>query len=272
MDTRLTMEKTVRWMMGSLGFVFLFAGILSGPALGKTMGELSAEVQSLQEGQQKIQIQLEEIKKLLKAAGKGGRPPAVRDLKHVEISIAGDPVKGESHAKVVMIEFSDYQCPYCARHSTQVLPQLEKTYIETGKLQYVMRDFPLERIHRQAFQAAIAANCAGEQGKYWEMHDRLFAHSKNLEPMVDHAQAVGLDLTAFGQCVVSDTQAAEVRTDIQEAKTLGVRSTPSFVLAVVDEASGKILGVRFIKGAWAFERLSKEIDRVLASVETTHQP
>ena len=82
------------------------------------------------------------------------------------------------------------------------------------------------------------------------MHDRLFAHRKNLEPMADHAKAVELDLTEFGQCVVSDIQAAEVRTDIQEAKTLGVRSTPSFVLAVVDEASGKILGVRFIKGAW----------------------
>lgn len=254
-------------MISLIVLSFLGIGISVGVASGKTVDDLSAEMKTLQEGQANIQRQLEEIQKLLKASGKRPKESSVRDLNNVEVSITGDPVKGNGDAKLVMMEFSDYQCPYCVRHSVQVLPRLDTVYIQTGKMKYVMRDFPLEQIHPQAFQSAIAANCAGEQGQYWAMHDRLFAHRKNLGTMNGHAEALKLDMVAFHHCMESDQQVAEVRADMKEARRLGVRSTPSFVLGVVDPESGKISGVRFIKGALSFDRMSKEIDQVLLSMK-----
>jgi protein-disulfide isomerase len=92
------------------------------------------------------------------------------------VAIGDAPVKGNPNAKLTLIEFSDYQCPFCRRHAENTLPSLDKEYIATGKVRYVFHDFPLEAIHPQAFKAAEAAHCAGEQQKYWEMHGRLFAN------------------------------------------------------------------------------------------------
>jgi protein-disulfide isomerase len=98
----------------------------------------------------------------------------------VVLNLKGDPFKGEKNAKVTLVEFSDYQCPFCARHVRATLPPLESEYIATGKIKYVFRNFPIASIHPLAFKAHEAANCSGEQDKYWEMHDRLFANSKAL--------------------------------------------------------------------------------------------
>jgi hypothetical protein len=94
------------------------------------------------------------------------------------VAIGDAPVKGNPNAKLTLIEFSDYQCPFCRRHAENTLPSLDKEYIATGKVRYVFHDFPLEAIHPQAFKAAEAAHCAGEQQKYWEMHGRLFANQQ----------------------------------------------------------------------------------------------
>ena len=86
--------------------------------------------------------------------------------------------KGEKNAKVTLIEFADYQCPFCARFYRETFPQIQENYIFTGKVKFFFLNFPLERSHPQAFKAAVAANCAGEQGKFWAMHDRLFTHQE----------------------------------------------------------------------------------------------
>lgn len=122
---------------------------------------------------------------------------------------------------------------------------------------------PLESIHKLAFKAAEAANCAGEQDKYWEMHDRLFANQKALEPWDLHAEAIGLDVAKFEECLNSGKYANEIRRDMGEARKAGVTGTPTFFLAATDPASSKIKTVTRISGAQPFAAFKAEIDQLL---------
>lgn len=129
-----------------------------------------------------------------------------------------------------------------------------------------MLDFPLESIHRSAFKAAEAAHCAGDQGKYWEMHDRLFAHQRQLEPWLPHAKAIDLDVTAFETCLNSGKYTENVRQDMREGRKGGTTGTPSFILATTDpDDPSKVKGLTFIRGAQPFSRFKTAIDQALAT-------
>ena len=146
------------------------------------------------------------------------------------------------------------------------MPQIEKEYIETGKLKYVVLDFPLESIHQNAFKAAEASRCAGEQGKYWEMHDQLFTHQQSLSPtdLAGYAQAVGLNPQLFQACVESGHYADAIRKDIAEGQKAGVTGTPAFFIGVTEGDEGKVKVVRTLKGAQAYNGFKTAIDSVLA--------
>lgn len=249
---------------------FLFpvsAALLAPPtalAQQEAIERLEKEVKVLQEGQKRIQQQLQDITILLQRRRAAATPARLQTLKGVVLTIENDPFKGLANAKVVMVEFSDYQCPFCARHQSQVLPQLEREYVATGKLKYVFRDFPLETIHKQAFQAAQAANCAGDQEQFWAMHDELFANRSTLEPFSKHAQAIGLNQAQFEECLRAGKYRLEVRNDIKEALKIGIRSTPTFLLGVPEGDGSTVKGMRLIRGAFPFEQLKLEIDKILA--------
>jgi protein-disulfide isomerase len=125
-------------------------------------------------------------------------------------------------------------------------------------------DLPLESIHKLAFKAAEAANCAGEQGKFWEMHDRLFANQKTLEPWKAHAEAVGLDVSKFEGCLNAGKQAEEIRKDMAEAQKAGVTGTPLFFLAYTDPNSSKVKTLFRLSGAQPFSAFKAQIDKLLA--------
>ena len=136
--------------------------------------------------------------------------------------------------------------------------------MDTGKIRYAALDYPLERIHKLAFKAAEASHCAEEQGRYWEMHDRLFRHQRALEPWSGHAQALGLDVARFDQCLASGRHQAAIRKDIAVARSAGATGTPSFVLGYTDlEDPSKVRGITFLKGAKAYADFKAEIDKVL---------
>ena len=147
------------------------------------------------------------------------------------------------------------------------MPQIERDYIKTGKVKYVFRNFPIESIHKEAFKAAEAANCAGEQGKYWEMHARLFAHQKALSPkdLSGHAQALGLDMPEFQQCLDSGKHATEIRNDIAEGQKSGVTGTPIFFLGFTDPKNSKVKVLRVIRGAQPYASFREAIDSLLSS-------
>ncbi len=125
-------------------------------------------------------------------------------------------------------------------------------------------DMPLESIHKFAFKAAEAANCAGEQGKYGEMHDRLFENRKSFEPWNGHAEAIGLDVAAFEQCLTSGKSAPEIRRDMAEAGKAATSGTPAFLIGRTDPKSSKMTILAVLRGAKAFPEFKAEIDRLLA--------
>jgi hypothetical protein len=126
----------------------------------------------------------------------------------------------------------------------------------------VFLDMPLESIHKLAFKAAVAASCAAEQGKYWEMHDRLFENQKALEPWNGHAEAVGLDVAKFEQCLASGKFDSEIRRDMGEARKAGVTGTPAFMIGRT-EAGSKVKVLAVLRGAKTFADFKAELDRLL---------
>ncbi|MFH1276388.1 MAG: thioredoxin domain-containing protein [Candidatus Woesearchaeota archaeon] len=159
-----------------------------------------------------------------------------------------DAVEGNPNAPVTIVEFSDYECPFCGRFYSQTYGQLKAKYIDTGKVKLVFRDFPLS-FHAQAQKAAEAAECAGEQDKYYEMHDLLFEKgvSGGVNAFKSYAAELGLDTTAFNTCLDSGQMASEIRKDFSDGSRAGVKGTPAFFI------NGKLLsGAQPIQ---AFEQL-----------------
>jgi protein-disulfide isomerase len=183
------------------------------------------------------------------------------------IDVGGSPSTGNSKAKLVLVEFADYQCPFCGRFARGTLPQIRKEYVETGKLRLVFRNLPFEGIHAQAFQAHVGALCAGDQGQYWAMHDRLFDNPRELDSasLLARARAIGLDATKFQVCLGSGRHDAQIRADIAAARALGFDETPSFYLATTTADPNKVSGVRPIVGARPFTYFQAAIEELLAA-------
>jgi protein-disulfide isomerase len=163
-----------------------------------------------------------------------------------------DPSLGRSSAPVTVIEFSDFQCPFCQR----VAPTLKKVRDTYGdKVRIVWKDFPLTQIHPQAFKAGEAAHCAGDQGKYWEYHDRLFANQQQLQldELKQHATALGLDAAAFNACLDSSKYGERVRDGVAQGTRLGVNSTPTIYI-----------NGRMLSGAQPYETFVSVIDEELS--------
>jgi len=163
------------------------------------------------------------------------------------------PPRGEEDAPVTMIEFSDFQCPFSARHFQQVFPQIEKEYIAAGKVKYYFRNFPLS-IHQYAQKAAEAARCADEQGRFWEYHDKLFANQQAISPenLKEWAKELGLDMAKFSDCLDSGRFEQAVKGDFADGQLAGVRGTPSF-----------FINGRMVVGAKPFESFQEVIEAEL---------
>ena len=164
-----------------------------------------------------------------------------------------DAVLGDDDAPITIIEFSDYECPFCTRFYLNTLPQIKSEYIDTGKVKLIYRDYPLG-FHANAQKAAEAAECAGEQGKYYEMHDKLFDEGVDggVSSFKQYAKEIGLNAEEFNECLDSGEMASEVQKDFQDGQRAGVQGTPTFFI------NGKIL-----KGAQPFEVFKQIIEEEL---------
>jgi len=240
---------------------------------GRQDTDLSKRIAALEAGQKEILKQLQELKALLqqnRPPQPAQGPPAPPQLPSAPISIAGAATRGNPAAKLVIVEFSDFQCPYCGRYSRETYTQLERDYVDTSKVRYVFRHFPLERLHPNAFKAAEAGECALQQGKFWEMHTRLFANQLALADtdLLNHARAVGLDAGTFQACVLSGPVSARVRQDLDEGARAGVTGTPTMFLGTLQK-DGQVYVLRKVVGAVAYPSLKSTIDALLVSAENT---
>jgi protein-disulfide isomerase len=224
--------------------------------------DLKKSIDSLNDTQKAILKELQDIKKLL--ANPPAARPAADALPTAPISVTGEPFKGPANAKVAVIEFSDFQCPFCGRYDKDTYPQLLKEYVDTGKIKYVWRDYPLS-FHPNAQKAAEAAHCAGEQGKFWDMHDRLFANQQNIAAadLPKHAEALQLNTSMFQQCLDSGRYAADIKKDIDLANSAGISGTPSFLIGTV-QPNGSVKVTNKLVGAKPYAEFKSAIDKLLS--------
>lgn len=189
------------------------------------------------------------------------------------VSTDGAATLGRQEAPVTIVEFTDYQCPFCARHATQTFPQIKHNYIDRGLVRYVVRDLPLMTIHPYAVRGARAARCAGAQSPaaYWAYHDALFAEQAKLadSSFTDIAAQIGLDRTRFGPCFSTEKYLSDVRHDADVAQKLGLNSTPQFIIGravAVDSIHGMVLS-----GALPYSAFEATIDAALKSASRKPQ-
>lgn len=179
------------------------------------------------------------------------------------VSIDDDPILGDPNARVTIVEFSDYQCEFCRIFWKNTLPQLRQEYIDTGKVRLVFRDFP-QSVHPEARMAAMGAQCAADQGKYWEYHDKVFSEQDRRgkerqvvrfkrDDLKQWAAEIGLDPATFNPCLDSSRHRREVSADQSDGEKLGVQGTPHF-----------FINGRPLVGAYPFPAFQKLIEEELA--------
>ncbi|NNM35682.1 MAG: DsbA family protein, partial [Nitrosopumilus sp.] len=167
---------------------------------------------------------------------------------------------------ITIIEFSDYECPFCQRFYVNTLPLIEENYINTGKVNFVYRDFPIQSIHDNALPSALATECADDQGKFWEYHNMIFDKKSTwekidganlLQEFEQYAITLGLNIEEFNACLASGKYLDEIKKDLQDGRDYGVTGTPAFFIGN-DE-----LGYVELKGAQPFESFQKVLDGML---------
>jgi protein-disulfide isomerase len=176
-------------------------------------------------------------------------------------SVSDTHVRGDPRAPVILIEFSDFECPFCEKYSKETFGLIDQKFVATGQLRFAFRHFPLEQMHPNALAAAEAAECASDQGKFWEMRGLLFTNQKDLSQRFwqKDIPSIGLDPTAFADCL-NGVALSKVRDDIAEGQRLGVNSTPSFFVGAA-QPDGSVSITSLIRGAQplaVFENVLKE--------------
>lgn len=252
-----------RKILSASMLVVSFTALLSGAAgLAETgsndPGVLREELDAVKTDLEEIKKQMGEIQKQL-----AQRPVPPAPAGPVTMRVGEGPALGNADAPITIIEFSDYQCPYCKRHFTNTLSVLKTNYIDRGKVRYVFRDFPLDSIHPYARKAAEAAHCAGDQGKFWDMHDVMFTNQGELmqENLKGFARDMKLEVDAFNACLDGGKYAKTVEADVAAGSAAGVTGTPKFFIGKA-KPDGTMVATA-MKGAQPAEAFSQVIDRLL---------
>lgn len=247
--------------LATVTLVALFS--LSGPQSPQDeIAALRKEVAELKASQAAMQRDLETIKNFLQAVAQGRQ--AADPLENASVPVAGEPTKGPSGAKVMLVEVSDYRCPFCRRHMLQTQPQLDAEYINPGKVKYVFIDYPITQLHPDAFLPHEAANCAGEQGKYWEMHAQLFAKpTRDAAELDAQASSVGVDATRFRACVNSGKYKTAIQQSVDRMRQLGVDSTPTFLIGTTPSGDAPMKVIKVLHGAQPYSVFKTALDSAL---------
>jgi len=211
----------------------------AGAAADATAGDTKAVDAILEE----LKAIRELLEKIEKQGGAQQNKPARPTTATVPISNE-KPSMGSASAPVTVVEFADYQCPYCLRFTKTTFPYLKRDFIDTGKVRWVALNLPLS-FHKDARKAAQAAHCAGEQGKFWEMREVLFKNPQKLggEFLPEHAASVGIDVEAFNACLASDRHLDDIDKDARDASAVRLTGTPSFIIGKTasDRISGQVV-------------------------------
>ena len=203
-----------------------------------------------------IRLILEKIEKQGGRAAKSSKPTTAK------VSSKGKQSMGAADAPVTVVEFTDYQCPYCLRFTKTTFPLLKRKYIDTGKVRWVALNLPLP-FHKDAIKAAQATHCAGEQDKFWEMREVLFKNPRKLSitDLPKHAETLALDMSAFNSCLQSDRHLDNIAKEAKDAKSVRLTGTPSFIIG---KTTSDIISGPVVIGAQPMNKFDAGISKVLA--------
>jgi protein-disulfide isomerase len=205
--------------------------------------------------------ELRQIRQLLERQSKSIPGPLTPTVPQTgKLRLDGGFSLGSSDASVAIVEFTDYECQFCRLFENTTFAEIRKKYIDTGKVRFVVRDFPLN-IHSNAMRAAEAAHCANDQGKFWPMHDALFSETSKLDEkgLTGYAETLKLDVGAFRSCIESGKHKQDIQNDMQVATSLQIMATPSFLIGKTtdeDVEGAIIMGAQPLS---AFEAKLKEL-------------
>ncbi len=249
-DTINLKKTTYNKILGGLVFAIAVSAFLGGYSVGSFDQNDSNDIET--------ELLLAEIKKLSEQKPPTPTPtqqptqsptPQIFNVKFD----SDDPVKGDPDAPITIIEFSDFECPFCSRFYQNTLPAIEKNYIDTGKAKLVYMDLPLDNLHKNARLAHIAAECADDQGKFWEYHDMLFGTQAEWRGMTSdihrtflrqHAFDMGLDMEKYDLCLESPDILKEIEEDSLEAARNGAPGTPTFFIGTEKDGFEKLVGAK----------------------------
>ncbi len=175
---------------------------------------------------------IKELRQIRQLLEKGGRPGATLEAGgKVRMNLEGSEWLGSKDAPLTMVEFTDYQCSYCQKFHLATFPEIRRKYIDTGKVRFASRDLPLE-FHSNAARAAEAAHCAGDQGRFWPMRDKLVANAEQLGPeqVEGYARELKLNMGAFQSCMSSGKHKDAVEKDTALALSININGTPGFII------------------------------------------
>ena len=224
---------------------------------------LEEQIEALRQGQAQMMRELQEIKALLKSGANG---PALKaqPTAHVVANVFGEPFRGSDKARVAIMEYSDFDCPYCGRYARELYPKLDEAYVKTGKVKYFFRDLPLEE-HPQAGFKANLARIAGEQGKFWEAHDWLFAHQTPMDAKGEDlfAKELGLDRAKIGTGAEDGKYNPAIQASMNSARHYQISGTPAFLIGTLSEDGRVFTADKVFMGAQTFEGFKEILDGLL---------
>ena len=227
--------------------------------------DIRAFLEELQKNQQEMRLEMQEIKSMLSRLPlpKQQNAPQPNNVKGIEFEIGDNPVLGSKSARLILVEFTDYQCQFCGRYVRETFPQIMDQYVDKGKIRYTTIDQPLA-IHPDAAKAAEASHCAEDQGKFWEIHEAMMANQEALGDLSSYAETLKLNIGQFEDCLNTGKYKEAVRKDMVLASKLGVTGVPGFIIGTVDENDPrKVTGISMIRGAMPIASFQNEIDAAL---------
>jgi protein-disulfide isomerase len=236
----------VKWRTAKGLLLLLFIAGTAAPALADGLSREQGDA---------IVSELRQIRQLLEKQRKPDEPVKPAQPEKVRLKLGNDFSLGSKDAPLVMVEYTDYQCPFCSRFYSETFPGLKKRFIDTGKLRFITRDFPLE-FHQHSLKAAQATRCTGDQGKFWEMKDALMKNQPRLtSELIDSlARDLSINTERFQGCVKEGGHVDEIKAGMAAAGAVGINGTPSFVVGKV--VDGSVEGYRIV-GAQPIEEFEK---------------
>lgn len=243
------------------------AAELSPPPVQQNQSSIQKQLDELKAGQERLSRQVQEIKTLLEqlAETPTNEPAKPSAPNVVSANVHGEPFRGTNSARVAIIEYSDFDCSFCGRYARNVFPRIESDYIQSGKIKYFFRDLP-EPVDTNAWFKARAARCAGDQGKFWQMHDLLFTHQP-VAPLevIALTQTLGVDMGEFNRCISSEKYLQNIQRSAAGAKRMGLYGTPAFLIGTLSEDGDFLRVNRVLIGAETYESIKSALDEVIKS-------